>query len=377
MRETDSRFEGTKGVMRTNYIRALTLFAVALAAWLLLTAVWEDPAEAKKRKRGAWIVFASDRTTGAGVNNPQGDLEIFRMNPDGTRLKQLTFNAVDDKQPVLSPSGRKIAYSSLDTPDSPSDTSFDEEIYVINSDGSREPDNLTDSSADDASNSHDSSPDWSPNGTKIAYANSKSGQSLEIFDMNADGSDPVNLTNNPNADFRPDYSPDGTKIAFTHFGSEQDIEIYDMNASDGSNPRNLTNNSDPNCATLQICINDFRPKYSPDSKQIIYDTVGKTGLNPEGDFEVYSMRADGAANTIDNLTNNNTDDLHPDYSPSGTKIVYTKLLSNSSGTVFNSPNSNPGELFTMNADGSGTPKPLTNTGNAFINQSPDWGRKPR
>ena len=38
------------------------------------------------------IAFASDRTTGTGVNNPEGDFEIFTMNPDGTGLKQLTKN---------------------------------------------------------------------------------------------------------------------------------------------------------------------------------------------------------------------------------------------------------------------------------------------
>ena len=38
------------------------------------------------------IVFTSNRTTGTGVNNPEGELEIFTMNPDGTGLKQLTKN---------------------------------------------------------------------------------------------------------------------------------------------------------------------------------------------------------------------------------------------------------------------------------------------
>jgi hypothetical protein len=47
------------------------------------------------------IVLASNRTTGQGVNNPQGDIEIFKMNPDGTGVKQLTFN---EAPPVSPPS---------------------------------------------------------------------------------------------------------------------------------------------------------------------------------------------------------------------------------------------------------------------------------
>ena len=64
----------------------------------------------------------------------------------------------------------------------------------------------------------------------------------DIFAMMADGSQPRNLTNNPTSwDYIPDWSPDGSKIAFT---SERDrnSEIYVIDA-DGGNPINLTQNS--------------------------------------------------------------------------------------------------------------------------------------
>ena len=44
------------------------------------------------------------------MNNPEGDLEIFTMNPDGSGLKQLTFNTANDSEPVLSAGGKKIAF---------------------------------------------------------------------------------------------------------------------------------------------------------------------------------------------------------------------------------------------------------------------------
>jgi hypothetical protein len=53
------------------------------------------------------VVFVSERTTGKGVNNPTGDAEIFRMNPNGTGVRQLTFNQVFDTTPTLPPTARR------------------------------------------------------------------------------------------------------------------------------------------------------------------------------------------------------------------------------------------------------------------------------
>ncbi|MBU7016414.1 MAG: PD40 domain-containing protein, partial [Theionarchaea archaeon] len=86
---------------------------------------------------------------------------------------------------------------------------------------------------------HGSYPEWSPDGKKIAFCSEKSGN-WEIYVIDADGSNQVNLTNNPAHDMDPTWSPDGQKIAFD---SDRDgnKEIYVMNA-DGSSAVNLTNN---------------------------------------------------------------------------------------------------------------------------------------
>ena len=74
---------------------------------------------------------------------------------------------------------------------------------------------------------------------KIAFYSDRDGN-YEIYVMDADGSNPTNLTNNPANDGAQAWSPDGSKIAF---GSSRDgnMEIYIMD-TDGSNPTNLTNN---------------------------------------------------------------------------------------------------------------------------------------
>ena len=52
---------------------------------------------------------------------------------------------------------------------------------------------------------------WSPDGTKILFMSSRSGD-LEVYVMCADGSDVTNLTNDPASDQFPSWSPDGTKV---------------------------------------------------------------------------------------------------------------------------------------------------------------------
>jgi dipeptidyl aminopeptidase/acylaminoacyl peptidase len=75
--------------------------------------------------------------------------------------------------------------------------------------------------------------------TKIAFMSNRNGN-LEIYVMNADGSEQKRLTNNPASGMDPSWSPDGKKIAFVSY-RDGNPEIYVMNA-DGSEQRNLTNN---------------------------------------------------------------------------------------------------------------------------------------
>ena len=79
-----------------------------------------------------------------------------------------------------------------------------------------------------------------PNG-KIAYISDRDGNH-EIYIMNIDGSDQINLTKNEEEDNHPNFSPDGSKIAF-YSRRTGNGEIYTMNI-DGSKQINLTNNED-------------------------------------------------------------------------------------------------------------------------------------
>jgi len=108
--------------------------------------------------------------------------------------------------------------------------SFNDDIYVMQANGT-EPTRLTDNPAADFD------PVWSPDGTQIAFRSHRDGDE-EIYIMQADGSEQTNLTNHPQGDFSPAWSPDGSQLAFVGYDSDatKTETIYVVGA-DGLDPQ--------------------------------------------------------------------------------------------------------------------------------------------
>lgn len=192
------------------------------------------------------------------------------------------------------------------------------EIYVMNADGSA-PTRLTnDPSRDDA-------PTWSPDGTRIAFVSNRDGLS-GIYVMRPDGSGITKVTGNAGGTIA--WSPDGARIAFTcDVGGDGEICVVNV---DGTGRRSVTN-------TPSL---DLHPTWSPDGARIAFWDLGSSYPVPT-DSGIFVVNVDGTGRT--RLTDGLGSNRAPAWSPDGTRIAFSSSRS---------PAENFG-IFLMNADGSG------------------------
>ncbi len=202
--------------------------------------------------------------------------ELILMNPDGTGKTPFLINGRPEDIPKgYHPDGSQIVFST--------NRDGNSEIYKMNADATGQI-RLTNNPANDAW------PRWSPDGTRIIFQSNRRANNSDIWSMDSFGGNLVNLTpDNPAADSTPEWSPDGTRIVFTrNLGGAAGNEVFVMNA-DGSNQVNLSNNSRFPTAGFNY---DAIPSWSPDGTKIAFTSTRDTG-----DFEVYRMNADGSGVT--------------------------------------------------------------------------------
>lgn len=140
------------------------IFLVMLVVGVYKTVVWFQPLDYVQLNK---VLFHARDEESHGY-----DFELYTMNPDGSDIKQLTHNQVDDLNARYSPDGKKIVFHQY----GPEDASGDSKvfIYTMDIDGS----NLI--------KLHEGTdPAWSPDGTQIAFIN-KFG---DVAIMNSDGSE--------------------------------------------------------------------------------------------------------------------------------------------------------------------------------------------
>ena len=128
------------------------------------------------------------------------------------------------------------------------------EIYVMDADGGNQ-ENLTNHPVDDMD------PDWSPDGTKIAFVSNRNDGVYQVYVMDADGTNQIRLTYGPRRKSHPDWSPDGQKIAFTvypdHIEDEERVPHIAVMDSNGNNRKRHEDQAS-------------EPSWSPDGHQIAF-----------------------------------------------------------------------------------------------------------
>jgi Tol biopolymer transport system component len=172
---------------------------------------------------------------------------------------------------------------------------------------------------------YDAEATFSTDGRKIVFTSMRDGD-LDIYTMNANGTNVKRLTTELGYDGGPFFSRDGKKIVYRayHPPAEKDkadyvsllkqnlirpstLEIWVMNA-DGSNKRQLTN----------LNKASFAPYFLPDGKRIIFSS---NKADAKGrDFDLYLINIDGTG--LERVTYNDTFDGFPMFTPDGKKLVF-------------------------------------------------------
>jgi TolB protein len=298
-----------------------------------------EPAGPRPDLTGKMVFASSPDAFGPG--------HIEAMNADGSARVSLTTDAADDRAPVWSPDGTKIAFVRR------SGEAYG--IYVMNADGTGQ----TQLSRDPTAN--DSGPAWSPDGKRLVFDRHARGKSSSgpagIYVMSADGSGLTRLTHPPAQqiagedfqDYAPAWSHDGQRIAFVRGVPRAQTSIYVMK-SDGTGVTRITAEKQGDYGIM-----DGTPAWSPYGKRIAFDRQDGSRTS------IFVVSPNGSGLT--RLTTR-TDSANPTWSPSGSAIAFTSNRDGGGGFGLSG-----WQIYVMNANGTGV---IRITHDAAEHGGPSW-----
>jgi TolB protein len=212
---------------------------------------------------------------------PLDEYDVYTANRDGSDIRPITSTPGYDAEATISPDGSRIVFTSV--------RDGDLDIYTMAPDGS-DVRRLTDEVG------YDGGAFFSADGSKIVYRAHHPTDpaeieeyrallvdklvrpsTLEIFVMNADGSNKQQVTDNGAANFGPFFHPNGRQIIFSSnmddpAGRDFDMYLVDV---DGNNLERVT-------YTPEF---DGFPMFSPDGRQLVF--ASNRGAETEGDTNIF------------------------------------------------------------------------------------------
>jgi TolB protein len=201
--------------------------------------------------------------------------------------------------------------------------------------------------------SEDMMPAISPDGRRIAFVSNRNGN-WDVFTMSADGGRPAQITFETDDEVQPTWSPDGKQLAFSRKNAR--TGRWEIWTADADRPSGST-----------FLCEGFLPRWSPDASrnQLLFQRARQQGSRFYSVWTVDLVQGQ-AVNPTEIVSAQNAAVIQPNWSPDGSKIVFTTVVD---PTSQGSDLPEQSDLWVVDVDGSNR---TSLTKGAFRNMQPVW-----